>query len=148
MSLSLHVLTTRWCHCRIDFPLIQAVIVDQNPSDPPVQHYPKLNDNAIALSTWWVLHGMSDRFGFSRTTNLDHQSKKYYFPVALLFYGDQVVAPFSSHFCHQTDIRMANWQVDVYLDKALPSKSVFSLLHDKRGGPPHCFFILPKICQQ
>ena len=30
----------------------------------------------------------------------------------------------------------------------MPSKSVFSLLHDKRGGPPHCFSILPKICQQ
>ena len=36
----------------------------------------------------------------------------------------------------------------MYLDKAMPSKSVFSLLHDKRGGPPHCFSILPKISQQ
>ena len=59
-----------------------------------------------------------------------------------------MVAPFSSHFCHQTDIRMANCQVDVYLDKAMPSKSVLSLLHDKRGGPLHCFSILPKICHQ
>ena len=62
--------------------------------------------------------------------------------------SQDMVAPFSSPFCYQTDIRMANRQVDVYLDKAVPSKSVFSLLHDKRRGPPHCFSILPKICQQ
>ena len=36
----------------------------------------------------------------------------------------------------------------MYLDKAMPSKSVFSLLYDKRCGPTHCFSILPKICQQ
>ena len=36
----------------------------------------------------------------------------------------------------------------MYLDKAMPSKSVFSLHHDRRGGPPHCFLPLPKICQQ
>ena len=34
----------------------------------------------------------------------------------------------------------------MYLYKAMPSKSVFSLHHDKRGGPPHS--PLPKICQQ
>ena len=62
--------------------------------------------------------------------------------------SQDMVAPFSSPFCYQTDIRMTNWQVDVYLDKAVPSISVFSLLHDKRRGPPHCFSILPKICQK
>ena len=51
VTVSLHVVTTRWCHCRIDFPLIHVVIIDQNPPDPTAQHYPKLNDNAIALST-------------------------------------------------------------------------------------------------
>ena len=27
----------------------------------------------------------------------------------------------------------------MHLDKAMTSKSVISLLHDERGGPPHCF---------
>ena len=32
-------------------PLTHVVIIDQNPPDSPAQHYLKLNDNAIALST-------------------------------------------------------------------------------------------------
>ena len=101
VTVSLHVLTTRWYHCRIGFPLIHVVIIDQNPPDPPVQLYPKLNDIAITLSTWRVLHGMTDRFGFSRTTNLGHATKKYYFPVVLLFYDDEVIghgSPFQLAF--------------------------------------------------
>ena len=93
---------------------------------------------------------MTDRFGFCRTTNLDHASKIYHFPVALLFHDAQVIghgSPFQLTFLP------LNWYYNgkltggrVYLDKAMPSKSVFSLHHDKRGGPPHS--PLPKICQQ
>ena len=36
----------------------------------------------------------------------------------------------------------------MYLDKAMPSKSVFSLHHDKRGGHLTVCQPLPKICQQ